>query len=84
MRWKRFTAEVLFLKPNDVPRAIEALAAADCEFEYNPDAIDDCGPTVFGTVTGTTELLDGERAFHDWLVGIIGPFSGDVCEWGVD
>jgi hypothetical protein len=37
VRWKRFTAEVLFVKPNDVPRAIEALAAADCEFEYNPD-----------------------------------------------
>jgi hypothetical protein len=64
-------------------RAIEALAAADCEFEYNPDAIDDCGPTVFGTVTGTTEF-DAEWAFHDWLMGIIGPFSGDVCEWRLD
>jgi hypothetical protein len=83
VRWKRFTAEVLFLKPNDVPRAIEALAAADCEFEYNPDAIDDCGPTVFGMVTGTTEL-DAERAFRDWLMGIIGPFSGDLCEWRLD
>ena len=47
-RWKRFWIEVLFRDPAEVPRAIEALAAADCEFEYDPDIVDDYGPAVFG------------------------------------
>jgi hypothetical protein len=76
---ERFTAEVLFLNRNDVPRAVEALAAADYEFEYTADAIDDCG-TVFGWVTGVTNL-DSDR-LAEWLDGIIGLFSGSVIGWG--
>jgi hypothetical protein len=55
------------------------VTAADCEFEYDPDAIDECGPTVFGLVTGTTELDENE--LHDWLLGVISP--GDVVEWSL-
>jgi hypothetical protein len=80
MKWARFEAEVRFLDPADVPRATEALAAFDCEFEIDHDAIDDCGPTVFGMVTGTTEL--GEDELGDWLASIVGPFGGDVVGWG--
>jgi hypothetical protein len=65
VRWKRFEAVVDIPKLDDVPRLIEALAAVDCEFEYDPDVIDDCGPTVTGTITGNTELeydsRDGSR-----------------------
>jgi len=77
--WKRFEAEVLFLNPDDVPRAVEALAAHDLEFKINPDAIDECGPTVFGTVTGPTELSEDDIAH--WVCKIIEQFSGDVIEW---
>jgi len=59
-RWDRFEAEILFLNPDDAPQGIAALAAAGCEFEYDPNAIDDHGPTVFGTVTGTTELAENK------------------------
>jgi hypothetical protein len=82
MRLKRFSAEVLFLDPDDVPDAIAALAAAGCEFEHNPDAIDDYGPTVFGMVTGTTRL--DSAGLRDWLMGIVDPLNGDVVEWGFD
>jgi hypothetical protein len=58
-----------------------ALAAAGCEFEYDPDAIDDYGPTVFGKVTGVTAL--DEDAVRDWLNGIVDPFGGDIYEWGL-
>jgi hypothetical protein len=75
---KRFAAEVLFLNPDDVPRAVEALAAADCEFTYDPESIDPCGPTVFGMVTGTTEL--DEDAVGHWVAAIIRP-GGDVVQW---
>jgi hypothetical protein len=71
-----------FPRPNDVPRAIEALGAVDCEFEYDPDTIDDFGPTVSGTITGTTELDEDE--IGDWLMGIIKPFRGLLVEWGFD
>jgi hypothetical protein len=80
MTWNRFEAEILFLDPNNVPRAVEALAAADCEFEIDHDAIDPCGPTVFGMVTGTTEL--GENDIGDWLLAIVDPLGGDVVQWG--
>src|SRR5205814_1390761 len=79
---KRFTAWILFLDPNDAPGAIATLLTAGCEFQYDPDAIDDYGPTVFGTVTGTTEL--DENGLYDWLMDIIGPLTGDVAEWGFD
>jgi hypothetical protein len=81
MKWKRFSADVCFLNPSDVPPAVEALAAVDCEFEYNPDAFDGCGPAVFGMVTGTTEL--DSSGLHDWLKSILDPFNGDISEWGI-
>jgi hypothetical protein len=76
---KRFEAEVLFLCPDEAPPAIAALAATGCEFKYDPDAIDPYGPTVFGWVTGTTELDDSK--LPDWLLGIVDP--GDVIQWKV-
>ena len=81
---KRFEAVVLFLYPDEAPRAIAALAAAGCEFKHDPDAIDDCGPTIFGWVTGTTELDEGE--LPEWLLGIIDPdniIHNDVIQWKV-
>src|SRR5262245_7211977 len=78
--WKRFEAEILFLDPNDVPRGVEALAAAGCEFEINHDAIDEHGPTVFGWATGTTALSESE--IGDWLLAIVDPLGGDVVQWG--
>jgi hypothetical protein len=77
---KRFAAEVLFLDPNDVPRATAALAAAGCDYAIDYDAIDPCGPTVFGMVTGATELAEGD--IGQWLTDIVDPFGGDVVEWG--
>jgi hypothetical protein len=77
---EKFEAEVLFLHPDDVPRGVEALAAAGCEFEIDHDAIDEYGPTVFGRVTGTTEL--GESDIGDWLLAIVDPLNGDVVQWG--
>jgi hypothetical protein len=80
--WRRFSARVLFRKPSGAARAIEALAAADCEFEIDHGMIDDRGPTVFGLVTGNTSLdLD---ALCDWLMDLIVPFGGFVLEWGLD
>lgn len=81
MIWRRFEAEILFLNPNDVPPAVEALAAAGCEFKIDRDAVDPCGPTVFGSLTGTTEL--DEDDLGDWLLEILAPFGGDVAEWGL-
>ena len=81
--WDRFEAEmaeIQFLNPDQAPHGIAALAAADCEFEYDPDAIDECGPAVFGLVTGVTEL--DEDALWDWLDNIIEPFSGETLELG--
>lgn len=83
--WDRFTAKVLFLNQNAARRAVEALAAAGYEFEYRRDEIDDGEPTVFGTVTGTTELDDMGQ--FTWLACLIRPFSGDIEgyhreEWG--
>jgi hypothetical protein len=54
--WDRFTAEVVFSNPDAGQRGVEALAAAGYEFEYNHDAIDDYGPAVFGTITGTNRF----------------------------
>jgi hypothetical protein len=79
---KRFTAEILFLNPTDVATAVAALAAVGCKFEIDHDAIDPCGPTVFGQVTGTTEL--DENNIGDWLLAIVDPLGGDVVEWGFE
>jgi len=78
--WNRFEAEILFLDPNDVPRGIEALAAAGCEFEIDHDAIDEHGPTIFGWVRGWTKLDENDIA--DWLLAIVDPLGGDVVQWG--
>src|SRR5262245_22798243 len=78
---KRFEADVLFLDPDGVPRATEALAALGCDFVVDHDKIDECGPTVFGLVRGVTELDEGDISV--WLGKIIHPFSGDVIEWGL-
>jgi hypothetical protein len=69
--WNRFEAEILFLNPNDVPPAVEALAAVGCEFEIDHDAIDPCGPTVFGWVAGATELSEDD--IGDWLLACVMP-----------
>jgi hypothetical protein len=78
--WNHFEAEILFLDPNAVPRGIEALAAAGCEFKIDHDAIDPLGPTVFGWVSGVTEL--NEDDLGDWLLAIVDPLGGDVVQWG--
>jgi hypothetical protein len=77
---KQFAAEVLFLNPDDVPRAVRVLAARGCAFKTDLEAIDECGPTVFGEVTGTTKLSEDELG--DWLLDIVDRFGGDVAEWG--
>jgi len=79
-RQERFAAEVLFLDPNDVPRARKALAAVGCEYAIDPDAHDPYSAAVFGMVTGTTELAELE--IGGWVSGIVGPLGGDVVEWG--
>jgi hypothetical protein len=80
MTWNRFAAEVLFPNPADVPAAAAALAAVDCEYETDYDAIDDYSNSVFGMVTGTTELDVDELG--RLLTDVVGPFGGDVLEWG--
>ena len=64
---------------DEAPLAIAALVAAGCEYEYDPDLIDDYGPTEFGWVTGTTELDKGELVW--WLLDIVGPAG--LLEWKV-
>jgi hypothetical protein len=78
---KRFAAEVLVLNPDDVPDVVEALAAAGCEWEYEPEAIDDQGPAMFGMVTGNTKL--DEADICHWLRKIIDPLGGDVVQWRI-
>jgi len=80
--WKRFSAEILFLNPEDVPRAIAALADAGCEFEQDLDAIDPDYPTVFGIVYGTTEL--DVNGLGNWLIGILDPLGGHLDGFGYD
>jgi hypothetical protein len=75
----RFEAEVLFLDPDGVSSAVAALASQGLEFKRDLDAVDECGPTVFGMVTGTTELREDD--IPQFVDGIISPFSGDVSEW---
>jgi|SRR5215471_4547917 len=82
IRGQRFVAEILFLDPDLATRGIEALAAVGCEFIPDPSMVDPCGPTIFGTVVGTSEL--GEDALWHWLEDIIDPFTGDVVEWGFE
>jgi hypothetical protein len=80
--WDRFTAKVLFSNPNAEQRGVEALTAAGYDFKYRHDVIDACGPTVFGTVIGRTEL--DEDGLGAWLAGIIYSYDGMVDEWGRD
>jgi hypothetical protein len=80
MASQKFQAEVLFLDPANVARATEVLTWFDCNFEIDRDAVDPCGPTVFGWVTGTTELEEND--IGDWLLAIVDPLGGDVVEWG--
>src|SRR5262245_17575881 len=76
----RFVAGVLFLRPDDVAPAVETLAAHGCDFEIDHEMIDPEGPTVFGTIAGTTEL--GLAGLGDWLIEIVRPLGGDVSTWG--
>jgi hypothetical protein len=80
---KHFSAEALFLDPADVPLAVAQLEAAGCQFQVYPDAVDPCGPTVFGRISGTTEL-GSEHELGDWLMEIVHALSGDVDEVGFD
>jgi hypothetical protein len=73
-------ADILFLNPDDVNRALDALAEREFDIEILPDAIDDCGPTVFIQATIVSTLDDdGFRCLVD---GIVEPYGGDVWEWG--
>jgi hypothetical protein len=76
----QFAAEVLFLRPADVEPTVAALTELGCEFAVDHDAIDDHGPTVFGWVTGTTELHKTD--IGNWLQAIVQPLGGDVVQWG--
>ena len=76
---KRFAAHVQFVDPDEARPAIAALVAAGCKYEYDPDLIDEFGPTEFGWVTGTTELTQGELAW--WLLDFLGPAG--LLEWKV-
>jgi len=80
MSTHKFEAEVLLLDPANVPRLVHELTAVGCEFTIDHDAVDPCGPTVFGSVTGMTELNENE--ISDMLSGIVEPLGGDVLEWG--
>jgi hypothetical protein len=75
-----FEAEILFLEPDDVPHAVQVFTALGCHFEIHRDAVDPCGPTVFGLLTGTTEL--DEDDLGDWLREILTPLGADLYEWG--
>jgi len=77
---QEFEAETLILHPRDVPQVIATLAAAEVKFEADPTAIDPCGPTVFGTITGMTELNADE--LDTWLLNILDPLGGDLIECG--
>jgi hypothetical protein len=78
MEARQFAAEVLFLDPDDVPPAAEALRAAGCELSVIPDATDDW-PTVFAWITGaTSRTLDD---IGEWLDGLVAPLGGDVVQW---
>jgi len=76
--WKRFAAEVIFSNPDDVPKAIDALAAVNCEYEIDHEAVDDYSNAVFGMVTGTTEL--DETKIGDWLESIVPACF--IVRWG--
>src|SRR5262249_61032526 len=75
-----FEAEVLFHDPDDVPRALEAFASLGCHFEINREMADPYNPTVFGLLTGPTEL--DETDLGGWLRKLIRNLGGDVSEWG--
>jgi hypothetical protein len=79
---KKFAADVLFLDPANVAPAVAALASFGFHFKSNPDAVDPCGPTVFGMLRGTTTLSEDDLG--DQLLRIIDPFGGDVIEWGFE
>lgn len=75
---KHFEAEVLFLNPDDVPHAQEALAAVGCKYTVDPAATADF-PTVFGIVSGMSELAEND--IGTWLMDIVWLLGGDVVEW---
>jgi hypothetical protein len=77
---RRFEAEILFLNPDDAPRAAEALAAVNCDFEVDHEAIDPDSSAIFGWATGSTELDESDLA--DWLHAIVEPLGGDLVQWG--
>jgi hypothetical protein len=76
---RKFEAEILVHDPDDVPTATRVLAEHGFHFTVNPDMIDECGPTVFGSVSCVTGLSEDE--LYSQLRDIVGPV-GDVAEWG--
>ena len=74
-----FEVEVLFLNPDNVPRAAEALGSHDCKLTIDPLLFDQDSSAAFGKVTGATAL--SEAAIGDWLLAIVGPLGGDVVQW---
>lgn len=80
---QRFEGIAQFLDPNEVSRGVEALAAVGCKFVRDASMVDACGPTVFGTISGESELLD-ENALWNRLQNILEPFDAEVCELGFD
>ena len=79
---QQFAAEILFPNADSVMRAKAALCAVSCICEIDSDLRDPAGmPYVWTMVSGKTELED-EDDVRSWLVHIVGPFEGDVIEWG--
>jgi len=79
---RSFKAEVLFLSPDVVPDAMQTLAGLGFHFAVDHSAVDPYGDTVFGVLSGTTELTEDDLS--DRLLKILDAFDGDAdcIEWG--
>jgi hypothetical protein len=78
----QFAAEVLFLSPGHAAKAQVALAAKGIVCEIDPDLHDPAGTDYrWAMVSGEIEVTD-ENEIGNWFIGIVGPFQGDVLEWG--
>jgi hypothetical protein len=79
---RKFAAEVLFRGSDHAAKAQVALAAKGIVCEIDPDLRDPAGTDYrWAMVSGETEVTD-ENAIGIWLHDIVGPFEGDVIEWG--
>lgn len=74
------SGQVMFLDPEDVEDGIAELAEHGLESKIREDLVDECGPTVFVDVFGTSDL--GASEFLHWLSDLAEPLGGDVNEAG--